>query len=397
MTAYWIASKAAAFWNARLAASTALPAVASSLGVVARTGPAAAGGIAAVGGASTLAFGPVAALSAALFGVYEVYKQIKGFQEDQAFYKSLPNTFENLGTLAQNEYLRDPDAYIATHPDFLSRPEGRSGAPRTPDDYDQKAGRGKQAVAANQQAAASDKAAKAAADAAKKQKEAAFAADQYAANQERQARALEASQDAIRERSERTEAALQRQSDAIEHQIDVLERSREKILDFRRDVFASYAQFTSLDSLVQDPSRATAKGIVGSLQARNLAGALFTKNIDLLGQRGLDKGFLDELERKGPEARGIASALVQATPSQILALNAAERVSRAQAQALAATTTAQQFGPRALETLQRGIAVQNRLLANNNALLAALPKKLQQALKDNETTVKRQQKTAVTK
>lgn len=222
-----------------------------------------------------------------------------------------------------------------------------------------------------------------------------FAADQLAAYQERQRAAFEAAQDAIRARSELVQQSLERQGDALQRQVDVITAAGDKIRDFRAEVFGGTQSFTALTSLAADPSKATAAGLIGSLQARVKAEELFGKNLTVLGNRGLDKGVLGELAKAGPEQRALASALAQASPSQIAALNAAEKASRAQAQQLAATTTAQQFGAGALERNSRLLAQILAEQRKNNALQAALPKQLQQALKNHEVSVKSKQRTAV--
>lgn len=386
MALYAASSKIAAVWNARLAVS--VPAVAVGEAAVAAESVGAATGVAAVGGAAQLAVPQVAALTAALVVAYKLWKQIKGLAIDTPH---TPSDFDqndpNLAPFAPNTGgMRFGDG------SFVADSDPTKGLGDLATAKNDNADRSGKRAAASAQAAskASADAAKKAQDEAKAQK---YAADQLAAYQERQHAAVQAAEDAARARGEATTKALQAQSDVIKKQVDVLSAYGAKISDFRRGIFAGTTQFTALTGLVSDPSRATATAIVGSLQSRVLAEKLFAKNLATLGQRGLDKGVLAELAQAGPENRAFASALAQGSPEQIRALNAAERASRAQAQALAGQATDTQFGVGAVAKNQAALAEQNRRLAHIEQLLGAQPGLIAKAVDQAGKNVKVAQKT----
>jgi hypothetical protein len=393
MAAFAGASKAASIWNARLAATEVLPAVATGVAGIAASGTGAAAGIEAVGASSKLALPEVAALAAVLATAYEAWKAIKGLKDDHDYIKNLPNTYENLGTLAQAAYDANPDQYTADHPGF-----------RPPDRGDPAAGHideGRHALAAGTAITPTQKAANQAAEAAKRAAAATkYAQDQYAKNQQAQADAITAATEAARAAGEKVTEALQTQLDALKQSQASIAAQGKRISDFRSQVLGQVGAFSGITGLLPDNSLATAGGIGAQLQNRLRADALFSKNLATLGKRGLDKGVLAELAQAGPEqGRAIAAALAMGTNDQLKQVGTIESQIRQQAQVVAQQATDRQFGAGAqgranaeLARLNAQVAVLNKQIAAQPALIA---KAVDQAQKNAKVTSTAKTRTAV--
>jgi hypothetical protein len=333
MAAFATASKAAAIWNARLAAASALPAVAGSLGVVAKTGPGAAAGIAGVGTASKLALPEVALLAAALAGIYETWKNVKGFIDDQKAYAAMPHTYENLGTNAQRMYDADPDLYVRTHKDFIPPityvPKGtkntgpRAAGPVAPGADDSHPGRGRGSQGS--QVANFQTAAQKAAAASKAATDKAIAGEKYAADQ------AEAAAKRKADAADALQAATDKLRDALQNRLDTAKGIRDSLV--------------SSNSVVRDGVSWTAKDLLSRFTVTMGKVKRFQSALSTLVAKGYDPTIVQQVANAGVQGGlGTAVGLAHASAGQVGQFNATQRAINS-ASGLAGNRVASQMGP----------------------------------------------------
>lgn len=198
--------------------------------------------------------------------------------------------------------------------------------------------------------------------------------------------------DAAKAAAQKVKDALTAMADAVKNKIKSIQDYLTKFRQSFEEIVGKIRSFTEITALAQDAASATAGGILRTLQVRVAAINLMTKNLALLQKRHLDQGILDQLAKAGPDQRGFVSALVQASPEQIAALNAAEKQARGFADTLAKQATDREFGKGALAKNLAALAEQNKRLAAIEKILKMQPPQMAAAL----AAYQKNQKVAVT-
>lgn len=297
MAAYWVAAKAAAFWNARLALSS----VVTGLSGVALGAPAAAAGIEGVGAASTLAFPEVVALGAALLAVWKTWGMVKDLPRQLKESRNQPG----VGTyrLQHAKEYGDP-----TGPDVTMRGGfvvHESGTSQRSDIDEIKAGRGKTAVVVSK-ARETARATKAAADTVGAANAAALA------QEEKTAAAAQKAADAKSAAAEALQKATDKLRDALQSRLDTAKGIRDSLI--------------SSNSIVRDGVSWTAKDLLARFTVTMGKVKRFQSAISALVHKGFDQSIVQQVAAAGVQGGlGTAVGLAHASAGQVRQINATQR------------------------------------------------------------------------
>jgi hypothetical protein len=171
--------------------------------------------------------------------------------------------------------------------------------PRTPDDYDAKAGRGKTALAVSITNEAAKAAAATTAGAVKLAAAQKYATDQFAANEKRRNDAIQAAAEAKRKAAEALEAATQKVRDALTKRTDASASVRDSLV--------------SSNTVLQAGISWTAKDLLAAFQKKMAKVKEFAAALSALTHKGYAPSIIGQIAAAGVDggmatAKGLASA-----------------------------------------------------------------------------------------